>query len=108
MASLPRRSVEAARLAVDAVDKERQRCLALVAEYRQGIQRKHAKRASPSQWHNAVVRRVVEALLQIEANIRHPSAKEDPEQVLPGDFTIDEMERAIALIEDQERNPFEG
>jgi len=91
-----------------AVDAERQRCLALVAAYRETIQRKFSQIPNYSLEREQNVKRVVNSLLQIEADIRHPAAKEAiTEVVLPGDFSIEEIERAVAMIEEQERNPFE-
>lgn len=91
----------------DGVARERLRCLVLVEEYRLMIQRKFAKQPNPTEQHKAVVARVVSALLQIEGEIRFPSAKE-VSVVMPGDFSIEEMERAQEIIAEQEHNPFEG
>ena len=91
-----------------AVDAERQRCLALVAAYRLSIERKVSARPVVTAHEAMLVKRIVGALLQIESEIKHPVAKEAiTEVVLPGDFSIEEIERAVAMIEEQERNPFE-
>ena len=81
--------------------------LRLVTGYRETVQRKFAKRAVKTPEQIRVVQRIVDALLSIEADIRHPKAQTEPAMVLPGDFSMDEMERAMAMIEEQEGNPFE-
>jgi hypothetical protein len=90
-----------------AVDAERQRCLALVVEYRESIERKFSKHPNPGSLYADSVNKVLKSLAYIEAEIKHPSAVAEPAMVLPGDFSMDEMERAMAMIEEQERNPFE-
>lgn len=91
----------------DGIDRERQRCLSLVASYRASIQIKFAAQTNPTEQHKAVVARVVAALLDIEKNIKHPVAA-PVSVVMPGDFSIEEMERAQEIIAEQEHNPFEG
>jgi hypothetical protein len=90
------------------VREERQRCLKLVVSYRESIERKSSKIKELSIEDQAIVDRVVSALKDIELNIARPNIrKERATGMLPGDFSIEEMEQAQAIIEEQEHNPFE-
>lgn len=93
------------------IQKERQRCLALVRAYREqieeGIQRQKiitgSLRTFRQEYFQEIGEKVVKSLLEIERRIEHPSpAKTD------GDFSLDEMAIAEQLIAEQEHNPFEG
>ena len=83
--------------------EERERCLALVAAYRQSVERKFAKIKTPSEQNRMIVERVVEALMGIERHIENPK----PSSV-GSDFSIEEIAMAEEIIAEQEKNPFEA
>lgn len=83
--------------------QERTRCLRLVEEYRERVE----EILADPRWINQkedwrkVAETVATRLRGIETEIKSPRAKKG------ADFSIDEIERAQAIIDEQNRNPFE-
>ena len=89
--------------------RERARCAAIVRERRYEIERALITKATTSR-DKLYIRRFIKILTEIEANIMGlelPAIPSEKVQYL-GDFSAEEMERAQSIIEEQERNPFEG
>lgn len=87
---------------------ERARAARIVEGYRTQIERKFALK--PNATNGKDVRKIIRLLRQIEIEIleeQNPEACAAP-VVYPGDFSIEEMERAQEIIAEQEHNPFEG
>jgi hypothetical protein len=84
--------------------QERVRCLRLVEAYRERIELWMNK---PGQFPESVsaalvAEKIASSLRRIETEIKSPRDRKG------SDFSIDELERAQAIINEQNRNPFEG
>ena len=88
--------------------RERARCAGIVRDRRAIMERKLISGIG----NKAVIRRVISLLQEIEhiiLELPHPDAYNPEVQMqYAGDFSAEEMERAQAIIEEQEHNPFEG
>jgi len=96
------------RMAGHSVQKrERNRCAEIVREQRYKIERALIASAIATK-NKLYTRRFIQILTEIEDNILDmPRATAETIQY-QGDFSTEEMERAQSIIEEQERNPFEG
>lgn len=108
-------------MAKTAAGKERERCIGIVREYRKELTAKLA--LHPDAANQKQVISLIRRLQKIEHEMARPyyaanTTMIDPnrgtkynlgtEPVLPGDFSIEEMDRAHEIIAEQEKNPFEG
>lgn len=84
---------------------ERERCANILAKYKAELLNKLMKDPlSPKQ--KTYLRRVIKLLHDINNEILQI---EKPTDIpIAGDFSADEMERALAIIEEQNVNPFDG
>jgi hypothetical protein len=89
-------------------EKERARCAGIVRERLAHVQRVAATSGPPQRLYRKtdIAATLIKVLIDLEAKILDVP-KEEKAAILPGDFSIEEMERAIEIIEEQERNPFE-
>lgn len=83
--------------------QERTRCLQLVQAYREQIEQVVA---DPKWWGQReemklVAKKISNSLRRIEGEIKSPRARKG------SDFSIDEIERAMAIIDEQNINPFD-
>lgn len=113
-------------MAKTAAGKERERCIGIVREYRRELTEKLALK--PDALNQDQVIRLIRRLQKIEHEMARPYGATDTyyaanatmidpnrgtkynlgtEPVLPGDFSIEEMDRAHDIIAEQEKNPFE-
>lgn len=86
-------------------ERERSRCADIIRRHRAELLKLAAEHPHASNIKS--VRQMIQRLFTIEREIMGIAAEEPLPVVYPGDFSIDEMEWAQKLIEDQERNPFE-
>lgn len=87
--------------------RERSRAAMIVADYRLDIERRFA--SMPNARNAKDVRKIIDLLRKIEIKILDAGEPPYvPPIVYPGDFSIEEMERAQEIIAEQEHNPFEG
>lgn len=85
------------------VIRERKRCLRLIEAYRERVEKWMAVPKGPLDVRAiTVAEKVANSLRRIEDAIKHPS------EMKGADFSIDEMERAEAIMAEQNSNPFEG
>ncbi|SRR5258706_11917969 len=89
--------------------RERNRCAAIVRDRRAMVERKLITGGYGIEREKKIVRRVIAMLQEIERSILDvPEATTQEIIQYAGDFSVEEMERAQSIIEEQERNPFEG
>ncbi len=91
--------------------RERSRCAGIVRDRRATVERNliAASNKKMNEDHKTILRRVIKLLQELEAAILDmPQAYVPKEPQYQGDFSVEEMERAQAIIEEQEHNPFEG
>ncbi len=91
--------------------RERARCAGIVRDRRATVERRLISSRKMNEDQKMVVRRVITLLQEIEHSILelpHPDAYMPEKFEYLGDFSAEEMERAQAIIEEQEHNPFEG
>jgi hypothetical protein len=84
--------------------QERQRCLKLVREYREGIEARAATKPVVTSWEAKAIEKVIASLKEIEREIESPlggSLKKG------ADFSLEEMDLAERLMKEQNKNPFE-
>ena len=82
--------------------QERTRCLRLVEAYRERVEAWMANPKGPLDVRSVTVaEKIAQSLRRIEGEIKSPRERKGAE------FSIDEIERAQAIIDEQNRNPFE-
>lgn len=91
------------------VRAERRRCLELVEGYRDHLQTTLDRVRSDPKYQNAqyrvanlVVEKVIASLKDMEDKIRDRQSKDG------ADFSMEELEKAEAIIAEQNKNPFEA
>lgn len=87
------------------VAQERARCHDIVWKRRVGLE--HALLVKSNASNARDVKRMIRLLMDLERAILEAPEREQLPPVPPGDFSIEEMERAQDIIAEQELNPFE-